>query len=148
MSPLCTDMCISCGSLNVSLEHPLFIGAMCQNCKVQHTPHVETNGYRPKLIGTSVDTNRDCCDFIDTLLHSSGLKFENYSGWKCSCFLDRLYDSGSVCGACRTASWSVRISMTMMATSPTAPSAVGGERCSCVGTTTAAGVFYILEWTI
>ncbi|XP_060769829.1 DNA (cytosine-5)-methyltransferase 3A-like isoform X3 [Neoarius graeffei] len=27
------DMCISCGSLNVSLEHPLFIGAMCQNCK-------------------------------------------------------------------------------------------------------------------
>ncbi|XP_017310682.2 DNA (cytosine-5-)-methyltransferase 3 alpha a isoform X2 [Ictalurus punctatus] len=27
------DMCISCGSLNVSLEHPLFIGAMCQSCK-------------------------------------------------------------------------------------------------------------------
>ncbi|XP_046729578.1 DNA (cytosine-5)-methyltransferase 3A-like isoform X3 [Silurus meridionalis] len=27
------DMCISCGSLNESLEHPLFIGAMCQSCK-------------------------------------------------------------------------------------------------------------------
>ncbi|KAM8847283.1 DNA (cytosine-5-)-methyltransferase 3 alpha a isoform 4-T4 [Synchiropus picturatus] len=27
------DICISCGSLNVSLEHPLFIGAMCQGCK-------------------------------------------------------------------------------------------------------------------
>ncbi|KAI4890315.1 hypothetical protein NFI96_019575, partial [Prochilodus magdalenae] len=27
------DMCISCGSLNMSLEHPLFIGAMCQSCK-------------------------------------------------------------------------------------------------------------------
>uniref|UniRef100_A0ACB8G8J4 DNA (Cytosine-5)-methyltransferase 3A n=1 Tax=Sphaerodactylus townsendi TaxID=933632 RepID=A0ACB8G8J4_9SAUR len=27
------DICISCGSLNVSLEHPLFIGGMCQNCK-------------------------------------------------------------------------------------------------------------------
>ncbi|XP_028821457.1 DNA (cytosine-5)-methyltransferase 3A-like isoform X5 [Denticeps clupeoides] len=27
------DICISCGSLNVSLEHPLFTGAMCQSCK-------------------------------------------------------------------------------------------------------------------
>ncbi|XP_062292710.1 DNA (cytosine-5)-methyltransferase 3A-like isoform X6 [Scomber scombrus] len=27
------DICISCGSLNVSLEHPLFVGAMCQGCK-------------------------------------------------------------------------------------------------------------------
>ncbi|CAJ0937843.1 unnamed protein product [Ranitomeya imitator] len=27
------DICISCGSLIVSLEHPLFIGGMCQNCK-------------------------------------------------------------------------------------------------------------------
>lgn len=36
MSSLHTDMCISCGSLNVSLEHPLFIGAMCQGCKVRH----------------------------------------------------------------------------------------------------------------
>ncbi|XP_066563050.1 DNA (cytosine-5)-methyltransferase 3A isoform X4 [Amia ocellicauda] len=27
------DICISCGSLNVSLEHPLFMGGMCQNCK-------------------------------------------------------------------------------------------------------------------
>ncbi|XP_055088366.1 DNA (cytosine-5)-methyltransferase 3A-like isoform X5 [Periophthalmus magnuspinnatus] len=30
---LFTDICISCGSLNVSLEHPLFMGAMCQGCK-------------------------------------------------------------------------------------------------------------------
>lgn len=30
------DICISCGSLNVTLEHPLFIGGMCQNCKVGH----------------------------------------------------------------------------------------------------------------
>ncbi|XP_061700595.1 DNA (cytosine-5)-methyltransferase 3A isoform X2 [Syngnathoides biaculeatus] len=27
------DICISCGSLNVSLEHPLFAGGMCQGCK-------------------------------------------------------------------------------------------------------------------
>ncbi|XP_018121552.1 DNA (cytosine-5)-methyltransferase 3A isoform X1 [Xenopus laevis] len=27
------DICISCGSLNVNLEHPLFTGGMCQNCK-------------------------------------------------------------------------------------------------------------------
>ena len=27
------DICISCGSLNVTLEHPLFIRGMCQNCK-------------------------------------------------------------------------------------------------------------------
>ncbi|XP_072000036.1 DNA (cytosine-5)-methyltransferase 3A isoform X2 [Engystomops pustulosus] len=27
------DICISCGSLIVSLEHPLFNGGMCQNCK-------------------------------------------------------------------------------------------------------------------
>ncbi|XP_031436930.1 DNA (cytosine-5)-methyltransferase 3A isoform X2 [Clupea harengus] len=27
------DICISCGSLNVSREHPLFNGAMCQSCK-------------------------------------------------------------------------------------------------------------------
>ncbi|XP_035277979.1 DNA (cytosine-5)-methyltransferase 3A isoform X3 [Anguilla anguilla] len=27
------DICISCGSLNVSLEHPLFTGGMCQSCK-------------------------------------------------------------------------------------------------------------------
>uniref|UniRef100_A0A8C9QA76 DNA (cytosine-5-)-methyltransferase n=1 Tax=Spermophilus dauricus TaxID=99837 RepID=A0A8C9QA76_SPEDA len=26
-------ICISCGSLSVTLEHPLFIGGMCQNCK-------------------------------------------------------------------------------------------------------------------
>ncbi|NP_001315096.1 DNA (cytosine-5)-methyltransferase 3A isoform X1 [Danio rerio] len=26
------DICISCGSLYVSLEHPLFIGGMCQSC--------------------------------------------------------------------------------------------------------------------
>ncbi|XP_045917966.1 DNA (cytosine-5)-methyltransferase 3A isoform X4 [Micropterus dolomieu] len=27
------DICISCGSLIVSLEHPLFAGGMCQSCK-------------------------------------------------------------------------------------------------------------------
>ncbi|XP_062378727.1 DNA (cytosine-5)-methyltransferase 3A-like [Sardina pilchardus] len=27
------DMCISCGTLNVNLEHPLFGGGMCQSCK-------------------------------------------------------------------------------------------------------------------
>ncbi|XP_062253204.1 DNA (cytosine-5)-methyltransferase 3A-like isoform X4 [Platichthys flesus] len=27
------DICISCGSLNVSREHPLFAGGMCQSCK-------------------------------------------------------------------------------------------------------------------
>uniref|UniRef100_A0A7N6C5Y1 DNA (cytosine-5-)-methyltransferase n=1 Tax=Anabas testudineus TaxID=64144 RepID=A0A7N6C5Y1_ANATE len=32
-APLSADICISCGSLNVSLEHPLFAGGMCQSCK-------------------------------------------------------------------------------------------------------------------
>ncbi|XP_057714906.1 DNA (cytosine-5)-methyltransferase 3A-like isoform X2 [Corythoichthys intestinalis] len=27
------DICISCGSLNISREHPLFAGGMCQGCK-------------------------------------------------------------------------------------------------------------------
>ncbi|XP_031435609.1 DNA (cytosine-5)-methyltransferase 3A-like isoform X2 [Clupea harengus] len=27
------DICISCGTLNVNLEHPLFSGGMCQGCK-------------------------------------------------------------------------------------------------------------------
>lgn len=35
------DICISCGSLNVTLEHPLFIGGMCQNCKVGARPLAE-----------------------------------------------------------------------------------------------------------
>lgn len=39
----------------------------------------------------------------------------------------------------RTASWSVLTNMMTMGTSPIAPSAVGGVKCSCVETTTAAG---------
>lgn len=39
----------------------------------------------------------------------------------------------------RTASWSVLTNMMTMGTNPTAPSAVGGVKCSCVETTTAAG---------
>lgn len=42
------DICISCGSLNVTLEHPLFIGGMCQNCKVRAErwrSHSPTQGY-------------------------------------------------------------------------------------------------------
>ncbi|XP_059501655.1 DNA (cytosine-5)-methyltransferase 3A isoform X8 [Stegostoma tigrinum] len=27
------DICLACGSQHISLEHPLFIGGMCQNCK-------------------------------------------------------------------------------------------------------------------
>ncbi|XP_055491423.1 DNA (cytosine-5)-methyltransferase 3A isoform X8 [Leucoraja erinacea] len=27
------DICLACGSQNISLEHPLFIGGMCQGCK-------------------------------------------------------------------------------------------------------------------
>lgn len=45
----------------------------------------------------------------------------------------------TLCALPRTASWSVHTSTTTMATSPTAPSAAGVARCSCVGTTTAAG---------
>lgn len=39
----------------------------------------------------------------------------------------------------RTRSWNVPTSTTMTAISPTAPSAAGAERCSCVATTTAVG---------
>lgn len=41
----------------------------------------------------------------------------------------------------RTRSWSAPTSMTMMATSPTAPSAVEAGKCSCVATTTAVGQY-------
>lgn len=34
VAPPPADICISCGSLNVSLAHPLFAGGMCQSCKV------------------------------------------------------------------------------------------------------------------
>ena len=30
----CSEICISCGSLNISIQHPLFAGGMCQGCKV------------------------------------------------------------------------------------------------------------------
>nr|KAF6446468.1 DNA methyltransferase 3 alpha [Rousettus aegyptiacus] len=46
----------------------------------------------------------------------------------------------------RTASWSVHTSTTTTAISPTAPSAAGAARCSCVGTTTAAGAFAWSVW--
>ncbi len=46
---------------------------------------------------------------------------------------------GSVLLPYRTLSWSVRISTMMTAISHTAPSAAEDEKCSCVGTTTAAG---------
>uniref|UniRef100_A0A8C5FE43 DNA (cytosine-5-)-methyltransferase n=1 Tax=Gadus morhua TaxID=8049 RepID=A0A8C5FE43_GADMO len=29
----CSEICISCGSLNISIQHPLFAGGMCQGCK-------------------------------------------------------------------------------------------------------------------
>lgn len=54
-------------------------------------------------------------------------------------------DSESVYAVCRTASWSVRISTTMTDISPTAPSAAAGGRCSCAGTTTAAGTQFSLH---
>lgn len=57
-------------------------------------------------------------------------------GRACSAFLNSCFHLFS-----RTPSWSAPTSTTMTATSPTAPSAVGAERCSCVATTTAAGPY-------
>lgn len=61
---LSADICISCGSLNVSREHPLFAGGMCQSCKVSCESH-EKN---PQLISNdSLHTTKDkniWCDII------------------------------------------------------------------------------------
>lgn len=105
----CADICISCGSLNVSLEHPLFVGAMCHGCKVRAMLHMSRKG-------------RTCCSaaFLNTCFSVSPTCFHLFS---------------------RTPSWSAPTSTTMTATSPTAPSAVEAEKCSCVATTTAAGPF-------
>lgn len=42
------DICLACGSQNISLEHPLFIGGMCQGCKVfAHHFLTERTGREP-----------------------------------------------------------------------------------------------------
>lgn len=54
---LLTDICISCGSLNVTLEHPLFVGGMCQNCKVgAHPPRRGTIEASPSAPWLTVST--------------------------------------------------------------------------------------------
>lgn len=110
----CADICISCGSLNVSLEHPLFVGAMCHGCKVRPMPLLHftcTGKEEPLAILASLSP--------------------------CQCFMALFPPPHSN----RTHSWSAPTSTTMTATSHTAPSAVEAEKCSCVATTTAAGPY-------
>lgn len=97
------DICISCGSVSVSLGHPLFSGGMCQSCKVRRRA-------RPLKPPAEAPDLFHLVSFF-----------------------------------CRTASWNVRTSTTMTATSRTAPSAAEAGRCSCVETTTAVGEAVVLS---
>lgn len=94
----------------MTLEHPLFIGGMCQNCKV-------------------------CCG-AGPGGTAGGLTGCPTLPWGPQCPRAR----SDTLAVPRTAFWSVRTSTTTMATSPTAPSAAAAARSSCVATTTAAGV--------
>lgn len=175
-----TDICISCGSLNVTLEHPLFIGGMCQNCKVGKQPTQSPDPF-PNSWHWEPATDWMWCGPLHALMLQrlslvlvcvmkdpfileswphmvrSGTYTWVKDGWQRQvrqadsrwvamplgsepvftwlCWISTL----TLPFLPRTASWNVRTSMMTMGTSPIAPSAVGGVKCSCVGTTTAAG---------
>uniref|UniRef100_A0A8C2PUD3 DNA (cytosine-5-)-methyltransferase n=1 Tax=Cyprinus carpio TaxID=7962 RepID=A0A8C2PUD3_CYPCA len=60
------DICISCGSLNVSLEHPLFIGGMCQSCKSYCT--ICCGGREVLMCGNSNCCRCFCVECVDLLV--------------------------------------------------------------------------------
>uniref|UniRef100_A0A8B9LI49 DNA (cytosine-5-)-methyltransferase n=1 Tax=Astyanax mexicanus TaxID=7994 RepID=A0A8B9LI49_ASTMX len=93
---LCTDMCISCGSLNVSLEHPLFIGAMCQSCKncfLECAYQYDDDGYQSYCT--------ICCGGREVLMCG------NNNCCRCFCVecVDLLVGTGSAQAAIREDPW-------------------------------------------
>lgn len=90
------DVCISCGSLNVSLEHPLFIGAMCQSCKncfLECAYQYDDDGYQSYCT--------ICCGGREVLMCG------NNNCCRCFCVecVDLLVGSGSAQAAIREDPW-------------------------------------------
>uniref|UniRef100_A0A673FV48 DNA (cytosine-5-)-methyltransferase n=1 Tax=Sinocyclocheilus rhinocerous TaxID=307959 RepID=A0A673FV48_9TELE len=93
---LCADICISCGSLNVALEHPLFIGAMCQSCKnsfLECAYQYDDDGYQSYCT--------ICCGGREVLMCG------NNNCCRCFCVecVDLLVGSGSAQVAIREDPW-------------------------------------------
>uniref|UniRef100_A0A8C1KSP2 DNA (cytosine-5-)-methyltransferase 3 alpha a n=1 Tax=Cyprinus carpio TaxID=7962 RepID=A0A8C1KSP2_CYPCA len=90
------DICISCGSLNVALEHPLFIGAMCQSCKnsfLECAYQYDDDGYQSYCT--------ICCGGREVLMCG------NNNCCRCFCVecVDLLVGSGSAQVAIREDPW-------------------------------------------
>lgn len=90
------DICISCGSLNVSLEHPLFIGAMCQSCKncfLECAYQYDDDGYQSYCT--------ICCGGREVLMCG------NNNCCRCFCVecVDLLVGAGSAQAAIREDPW-------------------------------------------
>uniref|UniRef100_A0A452VC72 DNA (cytosine-5)-methyltransferase 3A n=1 Tax=Ursus maritimus TaxID=29073 RepID=A0A452VC72_URSMA len=69
------DICISCGSLNVTLEHPLFVGGMCQNCKncfLECAYQYDDDGYQSYCT--------ICCGGREVLISGNGAAAPCFSG--------------------------------------------------------------------
>ncbi|XP_051729906.1 DNA (cytosine-5-)-methyltransferase 3 alpha a isoform X2 [Ctenopharyngodon idella] len=90
------DICISCGSQNVSLEHPLFIGAMCQSCKncfLECAYQYDDDGYQSYCT--------ICCGGREVLMCG------NNNCCRCFCVecVDLLVGAGSAQAAIREDPW-------------------------------------------
>uniref|UniRef100_A0A669BF56 DNA (cytosine-5-)-methyltransferase n=1 Tax=Oreochromis niloticus TaxID=8128 RepID=A0A669BF56_ORENI len=92
----CSDICISCGSLNVSLEHPLFVGAMCQGCKnsfLECAYQYDDDGYQSYCT--------ICCGGREVLMCG------NNNCCRCFCVecVDLLVGAGSAAAAIKEDPW-------------------------------------------
>ncbi|KAM4601132.1 DNA (cytosine-5)-methyltransferase 3A-like isoform 8-T9 [Polymixia lowei] len=90
------DICISCGSLNVSLEHPLFMGAMCQGCKncfLECAYQYDDDGYQSYCT--------ICCGGREVLMCG------NNNCCRCFCVecVDLLVGAGSAAAAIKEDPW-------------------------------------------
>lgn len=90
------DICISCGSLNVSLEHPLFGGAMCQGCKnsfLECAYQYDDDGYQSYCT--------ICCGGREVLMCG------NNNCCRCFCVecVDLLVGAGSAAAAIKEDPW-------------------------------------------
>uniref|UniRef100_A0A8C7ZM60 DNA (cytosine-5-)-methyltransferase n=1 Tax=Oryzias sinensis TaxID=183150 RepID=A0A8C7ZM60_9TELE len=93
---VCSDICISCGSLNVSLEHPLFMGAMCQGCKnsfLECAYQYDDDGYQSYCT--------ICCGGREVLMCG------NNNCCRCFCVecVDLLVGAGSAAAAIKEDPW-------------------------------------------
>ncbi|XP_060939021.1 DNA (cytosine-5)-methyltransferase 3A isoform X2 [Limanda limanda] len=90
------DICISCGSLNVSREHPLFAGGMCQSCKncfLECAYQYDDDGYQSYCT--------ICCGGREVLMCG------NNNCCRCFCVecVDLLVGQGAACAAIKEDPW-------------------------------------------